>query len=91
MVSAKGNRIANQFKIQTKDRIFFQSYNSIIASITKGGKIELYKDWDYSNTTRKYLYQFLWDWGYRNLYNKKQVEAAIKSGDIAYKEIAPNI
>lgn len=92
MTSAKGNKVSNQFKITTKDKTFFQSYSSIIAAINKRtGKVELYKDWNYSNTTRKYLYKFLWDYGFRNLYNKKQVENAIKTGKVSYSENEPSL
>ena len=92
MISAKGNKIVNQFKITTKNKTYFQSYKSVVASIDKAtGKVELYKDWNYSNTTRKYLYQFLWDSGKRDLYNKKQVEMAIKTGVVSYREESPSL
>ena len=92
IVNARGNKVANQFKIAAKNKTYFQSYNSVVASIDKTtGKVELYKDWDYSQTTRKHLYKFLWDSGYKNLYNKKAVEAAIKKGEVSYIEKSPSI
>ena len=92
LVNARGNKVANQFKIATKNKTYFQSYNSVVASIDKStGKVELYKDWNYSNTTRKHLYKFLGDYGYKNLYNKKAVEAAIKQGKVAYSKKSPSI
>ncbi len=92
LVNARGNKVANQFKITAKNKTYFQSYGSVVASIDKAtGKVELYKDWDYSNTTRKHLYQFLRDSGRRDLYNKKQVEMAIKTGAVSYREESPSI
>lgn len=52
----------NQFIIRDNDKIFFQSYNSIIAKIENGfngNRITLGRDWNYSTTTSKYLYRFL--------------------------------
>tara|TARA_B100001939_G_scaffold329369_1_gene325563 strand:- start:21856 stop:22146 length:291 start_codon:yes stop_codon:yes gene_type:complete len=61
MVSSSGNKIANQFEIQTDDGLYFQSYDSIIAvKPNDGSKIildEYY--WDYSRTTGKYRNIFL--------------------------------
>ena len=49
--------VANQFRIETKEDIIFQSYDSIIAVVNKFDKsITLDKDlYDYSKTTKKYL------------------------------------
>lgn len=60
MTSSNGNKVVNQFIIETKDKIIFKSYNSIIAVKSKStGKITLGRDWDYSRTTGKYRNQFL--------------------------------
>ena len=62
MVSHRGNDIPNQFEIRTKNGVFFQSYDSIIAFIPKDRtkKIKLDKFyWDYSKTTGKYRNMFL--------------------------------
>ena len=92
LVNARGNKVANQIKVTTKDKIYFQSYQSIVASVNRRTcKVQLYKDWNYSNTTRKHLYKFLGDYGYKNLYNKKAVEAAIKAGEVSYIEDSPSI
>ena len=92
LVNARGNKVANQFKIAAKNKTYFQSYNSVVASIDKTtGKVELYQDWDYSNTTRKHLYQFLGEYGHKELNNKKAVEAAIKQGKVSYIEESPSI
>ena len=92
LTSAKGNNIANQFKVTTNGKTFFKSYQSVVASVDKmTGKVELYKDWDYSKTTRKYLYKFLGEYGRKELSNKKAIEAAIKSGEVSYVEDSPSI
>ena len=92
MRSAKGNKVANQFKITYNYKTYFKSYNSVVAAIDRwSGKAELYQDWDYSNTTRKYLYKFLGEYGYKELNNKKAVEAAIKQGKVAYVEDSPSL
>ena len=60
MTSNKGNKIANQFVIDTDEGIYFQSYKSIIAFCSNDGEITLdEKFWDYSTTTGKYRNQFL--------------------------------
>lgn len=59
MVSSKGNPVPHQFIIHTKDDVYFQSYNSIIARKRKG-KVTLDKVyWDYSATTGRYRNIFL--------------------------------
>jgi hypothetical protein len=77
MVSNRSNReVANQFDIMDdNDNNFFQSYNTIIAKITKSGKVYLDKNaWNYSATTSKYRNQFLGE-------TTKETEAKIKSGE----------
>ena len=92
LVNARGNKVANQIKVTTKHKIYFQSYQSIVASVNRRtGKVQLYKDWHYFNTTRKHLYKFLGDYGYKNLYNKKAIEAAIKQGEVSYSEDSPSL
>jgi hypothetical protein len=53
--------VANQFIIETKEDIVFQSYDTVIAVINKLDKsISLDVDYyNYSKTTLKYLYIFL--------------------------------
>ncbi len=52
----------NQFLIYDSKNIIFQSYESTIAKIDKTRRtLTLFKNWDYSNTTRKHLYLFLTD------------------------------
>ena len=51
----------NQFIIKTNNSIIFQSYNSIICILTDGEKNPVFgNDWDYSKTTIKHLYLFLY-------------------------------
>lgn len=52
----------NQFVITDGEKITFQSYNSTIAEINGDGKLKLFSDWDYSQTTLKHLYLFLFDY-----------------------------
>lgn len=89
MTSLKGNKIANQFDIQHNDVYCFQSYDSLIAVIKKG-KLSLYSEWDYSNTTRKYLYLWLRLHGYGKYENKKDIKLAIKNGEIELIENGEN-
>ena len=75
MQSARGNYIANQFKIYTNEGKYFQSYASIIVFIPTGGKIQLdEKYWNYSRTTGKYRNLFLGE-------DRKETEKNIKNGE----------
>lgn len=50
----------NQFILEDKKKRTFQSYNSTILLYDKEKElVTLGKDWNYSNTTRKYLYLFI--------------------------------
>lgn len=59
MVSNRGNLIANQFEIETAEGTFFQSYETIIAFISRNGKVVMNKDYTQSVTTGKYRNIFL--------------------------------
>lgn len=61
MRSRSGNEVPNQFTIRTKDGVYFQSYNSVIAFIRfKDDKVFLDKNkWNYSRTTGLYRNDFL--------------------------------
>ena len=63
MKNDRGNSIKNQFEIYTNGKIYFQSYNSIIALKEYINGIETITldetYWNYSKTTAKYLRQFL--------------------------------
>jgi len=63
MESSRGNDVPNQFIIETKDAIIFQSFSTVIAvKVIKDGNVQIYldeNDWDYSPTTGKYRNIFL--------------------------------
>lgn len=59
--------VKNQFVLENDEQLIFQSYDSIIAVYNKEShEITLGKDWDYSRTTSKYLYEFLDTYFYYN-------------------------
>lgn len=88
VISVRSNRaVANQFIIKTDKATYFQSYNSLIAKIDKtSGSVTISSRWDYSNTTRKYFYQFLDSYGYEGM-NKAKVEKYIKEGEFKYVDL----
>ena len=79
MESAKGNKIANQFIIETCEGTFFQSYNSIIVK----------RFWDMDGNKRIQLDPIYWDYSvttsrYRNIFlneKKSETEKKIESGE----------
>lgn len=78
--SSNGNSVANQYVIESGDKIMFQSYNSMIAEVMNG---TIYLDpvyYNYSKTTSKYLYRFL------NM-NKKQIDEGLRSGKIKFRNL----
>lgn len=88
IISARSNRaVANQFFIKSDKAIYFQSYASLIAKIDKTtNEVTLSSRWDYSNTTRKYLYQFLDSYGYTGM-NTKKVQKYIEEGTFKYVDL----
>lgn len=90
LINARGNRVANQFVITDYDReknvrtIVFQSYESICAEINIKGEnvsITLGRDYDYSRTTAKHLYNFFSHYPCTNtLTDKKSINTALKTG-----------
>lgn len=86
LINSNGNPAANQFVVATSNGVYFQSYNSVVAKIDNSGNLILSNNWDYSNTTRKHLYIFLWQQGFP--YRKAaDIRAAIKEGYIAQKNV----
>jgi hypothetical protein len=81
MTSSSGNKVANQFIIDDRNKAYFQSYDSLIAvkitecdqSLPLTIKLDS-KYWDYSVTTSKYRNQFLGE-------TKKETQAKIDSGE----------
>ena len=61
MSSQSGGKVPNQFIITDDEgRVFFQSYDTIIACVAFGKKTQLDVNcWDYSTTTGKYRNIFL--------------------------------
>lgn len=58
--SRNGNKVANQFKLFLASGVAFQSYSTMIACKVYGtNKVYLSEHWEYSNTTLKYLKDFL--------------------------------
>ena len=81
MISSRGNEVPNQFKIETNEGVFFQSYESIVAVIRLNGEIELDKKyWDWSVTTSKYRNSFL-------DMKTKDIKKAISTGEIVLKDL----
>jgi hypothetical protein len=65
LYSVRTNRpVANQYVISRKGVFAFQSYHSLCAVVDVNGHVTLGEDWDYSQTTLKYLYQFLQKFAY---------------------------
>ena len=75
-----GNKVANQFAIETSKGLFFQSYDTMIAHITNDNEVHITEWWDYSATTRKYFYQFMYENTQYKALNAKEVRNLIKCG-----------
>lgn len=75
-----GRKVANQFIIEIRKGLAFQSYNSLIA-IKRYGKLYVSDKWDYSATTLKYFKEFA------NLTGntKKEIQQMIDDGLIFLK------
>ena len=90
MTSANGNKIANQFIITDGEHntITFQSYDSEIVKIDcHNGVITIFPDYDYSVTTGKYRNKFMYDYGFRDMDNKKGFEYYMNLGAIGRYKI----
>ena len=75
MTSSNGNKVPNQFIIDSGNKTVFQSYTTIVA-VNENGKITLDSNaLEYSNTTLKYLKQFL-----NTNESKKSLYEKIESG-----------
>ena len=74
MYSNNGNQVPNQFIIDNGNKTLFQSYKTIVA-VKENGKVTLDSNaLEYSNTTLKYLKQFL-----NTSDSKKQLQAKIEN------------
>lgn len=76
-----GREVANQFTIESDNKIVFQSYSSTVVEIDTAEKtVTVHPHWDYSVTTGKYRNQFMRENGFYNMDNKKDFENAMKEG-----------
>ena len=80
----------NQFIFYVEDKTYLQSYDSVVACKSEGGIPILYKDWDYSRTTMKYVNKFLSDVFNKHI-TKKDIDNMIKDGKVIIKNDVPNI
>lgn len=80
----------NQFLIHTNDKTYLQSYESVVACKSVGEIPILYKDWDYSRTTMKYVSKFLSDVFNKHI-TKKDIDKMVKEGKIIIKNDVSNI
>ena len=80
----------NQILFYVEDKTYLQSYDSVVACKSDGEIPILYKNWDYSRTTMKYVSKFL-----SNVFNKhitkKDIIKMEKEGKVIIKNDAPNI
>lgn len=82
-----GREVANQFVIEDGNKVYFQSYNSVVAKVDNGlmGTVTFGPDWDYSKTTMKHLNVFLKEYaprfGYMSANEKRK---ALKEGLIKF-------
>ena len=81
LINDNGNPATNQFVIASDNRIYFQSYDSVVAMI-KDGILYVTDKWDFSNTTRKHFYIFVREYYNYRLANRKAIKCGIADGTI---------
>lgn len=90
LINANGYAVANQFEIYDNGKVYFQSYESLIAEVEIGGSVVLGRHWDYSRTTMKHLNAFLREHAYFTFesvdyeVNAKNIRKLIDNGTILY-------
>ena len=77
-----GNVATSQGVIRVGNDKYFQSYDTIIAAKENGVVTLDEKDWNCSKTTLKYLYQFLRNFCYIEVYSKRDLMKLIEEGEI---------
>lgn len=83
-----GCKVANQYTIKVGNKLYFQSYDTVVAcieSVGRAGEVTLVQGaTDFSRTTSKYLYKFLKENSLINpsFLSKKGIEELVKRGDI---------
>ena len=88
LINERGNAVKNQFVITegNTNTTAFQSYNSRVCEIVKpcgmglDALVRFGRDWNYSQTTTKHLYNFLRQNGLEILASKQAIEEAIERG-----------
>ena len=86
LINDRGNAVRNQFIITEGNTTAFQSYNSRVCEIVKpcgmgfDVLVRFGRDWNYSQTTAKHLYNFLRNNGLDILASKQAIEEAIDRG-----------
>lgn len=91
LINSNGNAVANQFVITDGTDINFQSYDSMVVSIRKGGlgfdRVVVFgRDWDYSRTTMRHVANFLRTYGLDVLASAKDIREALERGHARYDE-----
>lgn len=87
-----GCKVANQYTIKVGNKLYFQSYNTVVAcieSVGRAGEVILVEGaTDFSRTTSKYLYKFLEENSLINpsFLSRKGIADLIKRGDIKQVE-----
>lgn len=85
-----GRPVPNQFEVRIGDTYYFQSYRSVVAMYdTNTNMLIIGKNWNYSITTKKYLYQFMDEHNITLPDGKTHSDAikkGISSGKIYYDE-----
>lgn len=89
MISDKtGCKVANQYTIKDGNKLYFQSYDTVVVCIIgcgRSGEVVLVKGaTDFSKTTSKYLYKFLGENSliYHEFLNKRGINELVKRGEI---------
>lgn len=79
---SSGKEVANQFQLEVGSKVYFQSYQTIIAVYDRRtGKTVLDKNaWDYSTTTGKYRNDFLGE-------KRPETERKIKNGTYKLRDL----
>ena len=92
LINDRGNAVKNQFVITEGNMIAFQSYSSRVCEIVKpcgmgyDALVRFGRDWDYSQTTSKHLYNFLRQNGMEILASKQAIKEAIDRGHARHDE-----
>ena len=80
----------NQLLLHIDGKSYLQSYDSVVACKSDGETPILYKNWDYSRTTMKYVNKFLSD-VFNKRITKKDIDKMVKEGKVIIKNDAPSI